>query len=173
MKWQELIIDGYGRVLQILERALTGLAPEDLNEQPHPDSNSIGWIAWHLARVQDRHFANLMGEEQLWIAAGWYARFNRPPDVDDTGARHTSEQVAAFKSPDVQTFLDYYRSVYDRTKRYIFGLSEADLDRQLDDPRYQPPLTVGGRLVNVISDNLQHAGQVAYLRGLLKGKGWM
>ena len=173
MKWQELMIDGYGRVLQILERALDGLTQEDLNEQPHTDCNNMGWLAWHLARVQDRHFANLMEEEQLWITDRWHTRFNRPLDPNDTGGRHTSEQVAAFQSPEVATLLEYYRTVYNRTKRYISSLSETDLDRQLNEPQYQPLPTVGVRIVSVLCDNLQHVGQVAYLRGLLKGKGWM
>jgi len=37
MVWQELISDGYGRVLHVLEKALDGLTPDELNEQPHPD----------------------------------------------------------------------------------------------------------------------------------------
>jgi uncharacterized damage-inducible protein DinB len=172
MEWQQLITDGYGRILQILERALDGLTQDDLNEQPHPDCNSMGWLAWHLTRVQDHHIANLLGEEQLWIRDGWHARFSRASDPSDIGFGHSSEDVAAFKSPDTRTLLEYYRAVLERSKRYIGTLTAADLDRELNEPRYQPLPTVGVRLVSIMSDNLQHAGQVAYLRGLLKGKGW-
>ncbi len=170
MEWQQLIADGYGRVLQILEKALGGLTQDNLNQQPHPECNSMGWIIWHLTRVQDDHVADLMGEEQLWVGEGWHARFNRALDAKDTGFGHSSEDVAAFKSPDVETLLEYYRAVLERTKRYLATLSTADLDRELNEPWYQPLPTVGVRLVSVLSDGLQHAGQVAYLRGLLKGK---
>jgi len=173
MQWQELIIDGYGRVLKVLEEALDGLTPDDLNEQPHPDCNSRGWLTWHLTRVQDDHIADLMGEEQFWAKDGWHARFNRAPDLKDIGFGHSSEEVAAFKSPAVDTLLDYHRAVLERSKRYINNLSMADLDRELNEPWYQPLPTVGVRLVSVMSDCLQHAGQVAYVRGLLKGKGWL
>ncbi len=169
MEWRDLIIDAYGRVLQILEEALDGLTPDDLNQQPHPDCNSIGWLAWHLTRVQDRHIASLMGEEQLWLKDKWYAMFSRAPDPPETGFGHRSEDVIAFNSPDVGTILGYHRTVLERTKHYLSTLSTADLDRE---PQIQPPPTVGMRLIRVLSDNLQHAGQVAYLRGLLKGKGW-
>ena len=172
MEWQELIVDGCGRVLQVLEEALDGLTLDDLNKQPHPDCNSMGWLAWHLTRVHDHHIAGLLGEEQLWVSNGWHARFNRAPDLDDVGFRHSSEDVAAFKSPNVETLLGYHRAVLERSKRYIATLSTTDLDRELDEPWFQPLPTVGVRLVGIISDNLQHAGQVAYLRGLLKGKGW-
>jgi uncharacterized damage-inducible protein DinB len=173
MEWQEFITDVYGRTLQALERALKGLTKEDLNQQPHPDCNSMGWLAWHLTRVQDSIIASLKGEEQLWIRDKWYAKFNRPSDPKDTGGGHSSEDVAAFKSPDVETLLGYHRSVLERSKGYISGLSITDLDKQLKDPHFKTPLTVGQLLIIIISDGLQHAGQVAYLRGLLKGKGWI
>ncbi len=173
MEWQGLITDSYGRVLEILEKALDGLTLDDLKEQPHPDCNSMGWLTWHLTRVQDDHIADLMGEEQLWIKDKWHARFNRPPDRKDIGFGHSSEDVVAFKSPDVESLLAYHRAVLDRSRRYISNLSATDLDRELDEPWYQPLPTVGVRLVSVMSDCLQHAGQVSYVRGLLKGKGWL
>lgn len=173
MEWHELITDGYGRILQVLEKALDGLTPEDLNQQSHRDCNSMGWLTWPLTRVQDDHISDLMGEEQLWKKDEWHARFNRAPDRKDIGFGHSSEDVAAFKSPGVETLLQYHRAVLERTKRYISNLSMADLDRELDEPWYQPLPTVGVRLVSVMSDCLQHVGQVSYVRGLLKGKGWV
>ena len=173
MEWRELIKGGYGRVLQILEKATGGLTPDDMNRQPHPECNSMGWLGWHAARIQDHEIAGLMGEEQLWVSEGWHDKFGHAPDPDDIGYSHSPEDVAAFKSPDVRTILDYNRAVLERTKRYIDTLSESDLDRELDEPWFQPLPTVGVRLVSVMSDNLQHAGQVAYLRGLLKGMGWL
>ena len=172
MEWNDLLTDGYGRVLEVLERALKGLTQDDLNWQPRPDSNSIGWLTWHLTRLQDDHIASLMGEEQLWTKDGWYMRFNRPPDPKDLGFGHTPEQVAAFKSPDIETLLSYHRAVLERSKRYFLTLSNSDLDRELDEPWYQPIPTVGVRLISVLGDGLQHTGQVAYVRGLRQGKGW-
>ena len=172
MDWRDSVIDAYGRVGQILERALDGLTPGDLNWQPHPDSNSIGWLTWHLTRAQDVRLSALIGEEQLYISDKWYARFNRAPDPQDRGFGHSSEEVAAFESPDVQILLDYYRAVLERTKSYIRYLPEAKLGEELNEAR-QPVPTVGTRIVDVLSDNLQHTGQVAYLRGLRRGKGWL
>jgi len=37
--------------------------------------------------------------------------------------------VAAFKSPDVETMLEYHSAVLERSKRYITGLSMAELNR--------------------------------------------
>jgi uncharacterized damage-inducible protein DinB len=172
MEWHELLVDGYGRVLESLENVLNGLAEEDLNWQPRQDCNSIGWLAWHLTRQQDAQISALMGEEQLWIKEGWYSKFNRSDDPKDIGFGHTPEQVAAFKSPDIQTLLDYHRAVLERSKRYLLTLTESDLDRELDEPWFKPLPTVGVRLISIMNDATLHAGQAAYVRGLRQGKGW-
>ena len=172
MEWQALIADGYDRVLETLERALNGLTPMDLNQQPEPDSNSIGWLAWHLARIQDSQIADLAGKEQTWISDEWYHIFNRPAHPQDNGFGHTSDEVNAFQSPEVTILLDYHRAVLEETKQYLSTLSAADLDRELNEPWFQPLPTVGVRLISIMTDCLLHAGQVAYARGLLKGKGW-
>jgi len=171
MEWQQMMTDGYTRVSQALRRALTGLTQEELDRRPSGDTNSIGWLAWHLTRVQDNHFADLIGEEQLWIRDSWHARFGRLADAGDIGWGHTPEQVAAFRSPDVDTLLAYHEAVAERSKAYFGTLTAEDLDRELDEPQYQPLPTVGVRIVSILSDNLQHAGQAAYLRGLFRGMG--
>jgi hypothetical protein len=172
VEWHDLLADGYGRVLESLDNVLHGLSEDDLNWQPSHDCNSIGWLAWHLTRQQDAQISALMGEEQLWNKDGWHSKFNRPDDPKDIGFGHTPEQVAAFKSPDVQTLLDYHRAVLERSKRYFLFLTKNELDRELDEPRFQPLPTVGVRLVSIMDDAVIHAGQAAYVRGLRQGKGW-
>ncbi|MFC2032859.1 DinB family protein [Chloroflexota bacterium] len=172
MKSYDLLTDGYTRISQILERTLKGLSVDDLKWLPHPDSNSVGWLTWHLTRVHDDHIASLMGEEQLWIKGGWHAKFNRPADSKDRGFGDTPEQVAAFECPDAETMLAYHRAVSERSKSFFLTLSETDLDRELNEPQYTPLPTVGVRLVSVLADNLQHAGQASFVRGQLQGRGW-
>jgi hypothetical protein len=150
---------------------LAGLVVADLDRQPHRDCNSIGWTAWHLTRVQDSQIADLMGVEQLWTKNGWYKKFRRPADPDDTGYGHTPEQVRAFESPGAKTQLEYLRPVVERTKRYVASLSPAALDRKLDEPWFKPLPTVGVRIVSVLADCHQHAGQASYIRGLLHAEG--
>jgi hypothetical protein len=113
-----------------------------------------------------------MKEEQLWTKDGWHAKFNRPPDPKDRGFGDSLEQIAAFRSPDVETILSYYQAVMERSKGYFLTLSKADLARELDETWYKPVPTVGVRLISVLADSLQHAGQAAYVRGLRQGKGW-
>jgi len=171
MEWRELIVDGYDRLSDLMKEVLAGLRVADLDWQPHRDCNSLGWTAWHLTRVQDSQIADLVGEEQLWLKDGWCKRFKRPADPDDTGYGHTSEQVRVFRSPSARTQLDYLRASVERTKQYLASLTPSDLDRELDEPWFQPLPTVGVRIVSILADCHQHAGEASYIRGLLKAKG--
>ena len=172
MKWQKLMIDSYAQVQAEAERILSGLTRDDVLKQPHRDSNSIGWLVWHLTRVQDSSIAMMTGEKQLWIKDGWHKKFNRKPDPEDIGTGHSAKEVAAFQVPDTETLVEYLRAVAGQTKKYINTLTAAGLDKKLEGTPFKPPPTVGVYLVMVLSDNLQHAGQAGYARGLLKGKGW-
>ena len=172
METKDIVIDALERIRGILHRTLAGLTPDEIQRQPTPDSNSIAWLTWHLTRVQDNGISGLFDQEQAWISQGWHAQFGMAPDPDNEGQGHTPEQVAAFRAPSIQTLLDYHDSVSTRSKNFVAGLTPAGFNRELNEPQYQPRPTVGVRLVSILSDNLQHAGQVAYLRGVWQGIGW-
>lgn len=172
MDWKDLLEDGFNRVPAYVEHILTGLSREDTSWLPRADSNSIGWLIWHLTRQQDAQVSALMGEDQIWIKDGWHQKFERPDDPHDIGFGDTPEDVAAFKPPGNNVMLDYLRAAVKRTITYIGRLSEKDLDRKLDEPQYQPLPTVGVRLISILDDCVIHAGQAAYVRGLRQGKGW-
>ena len=123
-----------------------------------------------MTRTQDRTIASLSKKNQVWIEAEWYKKFNRSADPADTGFGHTTEQVSSFKSPDVSILLGYYKAVFDQSKNFISKLALSDLAGKVEHPKFA---TVGAYLGAILSDNLQHVGQIAYLRGLIKGKGWM
>ena len=127
-----------------------------------------------MTRIQDRAAAELLGEEQLWIKDNYYAKFNRTPDPEDTGIGDTLEDVVAFRSPDALALLEYHRAVLEQSKRYITSkLSETELNREFDSPRYPTITNVRTKLMRLINDNMQHLGQVNYVRGMLKGWGWL
>ena len=172
MNWQELLTDAYNRIPSFIEHVLKDLPREKLDWRPHLDTNSIGWLAWHLARQQDAQVADLMGEEQLWTQAGWHGRFHRPEDPGDIGFGQTPKEVAAFQSPEPAVLLNYIKAVTARTVIFLNSLSEKDLDRELDEPQYNPLPTVGVRIISILDDCALHAGQAAYIRGLMEGHGW-
>jgi hypothetical protein len=170
VEWRELIVDGFDRLPDLVEEALAGVRGADFDWPPGPGANPLGWTVWHLTRVQDGQIADLMGEADLWTRDGWHEKFGRPPDHEDSGYGHTSTQVKAFRSPSAKIQLDYLRAVTKRTKHYLATLSPADLDRELEEPWYTPRPTVGVRLVSIVADCHQHAGEASYIRGLLKAR---
>ena len=172
MEGAELIADALGRVNRLLHRAMEGVPAGTLNKQPTADTNSMSWLAWHLCRVQDHHISDLMDKPQLWVSDGWHAKFGMAKDDKETGTGHTPAQVAALKVPSADLSLAYADAVYERSKQYLDTLSPADLDAEINEPQYTPLPTIGVRLVSVIADNTQHAGQVMYVRGLIEGLGW-
>lgn len=174
MEWQQFIINLFERMAQELEQTLNGLTVDDLNQQPSPGGNSIGWLAWHLTRSHDRNISELAGKEQLWTSQEWYAKFDREPDPSETGFGHSAEEAAAFRSPGSRVILDYHQAVVTRIKDYISSqLSEAELDRDAYSPTLNMTAPVSRRLLGVINDAYQHLGQAAYVRGLIKGWGWL
>jgi hypothetical protein len=162
----ELLADAFGRIREEVHAAADGLGADELAFRPDPEANSAGWLIWHLLRVADDHLADAAGTGQAWTDEGWAKRFGLPLDAADTGYGHGSEQVGAVTGVTAELLTGYCDAVVERSVAYVRGLSGAGLDRIVD-TRWDPPVTLGVRLVSVISDCLQHAGQAAYLRGLL------
>jgi uncharacterized damage-inducible protein DinB len=166
MDHHELIADGLSRGRSVLRRALEGLSAEALAYRPADHTNPIGWLAWHIARVEDMHVADLLEVGQLWTEGGWHQRFAMPADAGDFGTRQTLDEVNAVNAPSAELLLSYYDAVAERTDAYLATLSADDLSRVLDEPQFQPLPTVGVRINSLIHHAAHHAGQIDYLRGL-------
>ena len=166
-----LVLDALGRVRDMVREALKDLSHEELLSPPKPH---IAWLVWHIARVQDANFSGLLDRPQLWISDSWHARFNMAPEPRDYGSGHrqTREQVDAFTVTDKPLLLDYLDAVFAQTIGYLSTVTNADLNRVLNEPQYKPLPTLSIRLASVINCNTRHAGQIEYLRGLVKFKGW-
>ncbi len=166
MDVSELLLDLFGRVTEHVEEAVADLDAAELQRSPADGANPIGWLIWHLTRVQDHHVSELLGEDQLWMRGDWPERFGLAPDPHDSGYGHSPAEVAAVRPDGPDAVLGYYRAVDERTRRYLEGLTADDLDRVVDE-RWDPPVTLGVRLISIADDELQHSGQAAYVRGLL------
>ena len=172
MEAPEVVAQALGRLEIVMEKSLDGLTSDQLAIQPHPESNSIGWLCWHLTRIQDDHISNLAGTEQTWIKEEWYSKFKLPPDSTDYGTGDSIERVRSFRAPSAQILLDYYKAVNCNIQKYLNSLTPQQMDSPVNDTRWAPPPSVGVRLISVIGDSTQHVGQIAYLRGLISGFGW-
>lgn len=161
-----LYLELYDRIPPLARRAVDGLDLERLTEPPSSSANPIAWLVWHVARIQDDHIAEILDEDQLWVGGDWARRFGLPPDPGNTGFAHSADEVAAVRPESPEVLLDYLDAAMARTRALLKDLVPAELDRIVD-WGWDPPVTLGVRLVSVACDNLQHAGQAAYVRGLL------
>ncbi|MPZ15913.1 MAG: DUF664 domain-containing protein [Chloroflexi bacterium] len=166
----DVLLDAFTRVRDSLHRTLPGLTEDELAQEPHPP---IGWLAWRLTRIADSNVARLAVWEQLWLGDGWHARFGMEPDPADfgRGATHTREQVRAFRAT-ADLLLAYHDTTYARLRAYLESLGPGDLDRELDEPQYQPLPTGAVRLVSVLENAMHNAGQISYLKAYHRLGGW-
>ncbi|MET7449086.1 DUF664 domain-containing protein [Streptomyces sp. NPDC005508] len=162
-----ILADACERIHEAVHAAVEGLPPEDLNARTDDDANSIAWLVWHLTRVQDDHVADAAGTEQIWFSDDWASRFELPLEKGATGYGHSSAQVGSVTVGSGDLLLGYFDAVHEQTLGFVRGLDGRALDRVVDEA-WSPPVTLGVRLISVIADDLQHAGQAAFVRGVLE-----
>ena len=162
----DLLTDSFGRIDEVVGEVLDGLTVAELTSRLDDGANSIAWLIWHLTRVQDAHIAAVAGTEQAWTSSGWAERFGLPLEDSDTGYAHLPDQSRAVIA-DAELLGSYHDAVHQNTLRFVQQVTDADLERVVDE-RWDPPVTLGVRLISVIADDLQHVGQAAYIRGILE-----
>ena len=166
MDVSELLVEGYGRLPDLVRGAVQDLDLDQVAAAPAPGANTVGWLVWHLTRVQDHHISDLLDAEQRYLSESWFERFGRGPDPQDIGYGHTATDVASVRPQALGDLTAYYDSVHARTVEFLSGLGASDLDRVVDE-NWDPPVTMGARLTSILNDDLQHAGQAAYVRGIV------
>lgn len=164
----DLLLDAFGRAPEMVHGVLDGMTADELTFRVDSRANSIAWLVWHLSRIEDDHIAELAGVDQVWTSAGWARRWRLPFDDTDTGYGHTSKQVAAVTG-DRSLLLGYFDAVHAMTVGFVRGLSDPDLDRVVDES-WDPPVTLGVRLVSVAGHNFEQLAQADFIRGLLERK---
>lgn len=163
----DILLDGFGRIRETVHGAVLGLSAEQLNERLDGGANSIAWLIWHLTRVQDDHVSEVAGQPQVWTSRGWSERFGLDLDPASTGYGHSAAEMSAVRARSPGQLLGYYDAVHEQTLEFLAGVTDADLDRIVD-RNWDPPVTLGVRLVSVIDDDAQHGGQAAFVRGVLE-----
>ncbi|MFW0796249.1 DUF664 domain-containing protein [Gordonia sp. CPCC 205515] len=165
MRSTDVLTDGFSRVAENVHAVLDGITPEQLAHRPTPDANTIAWLIWHLTRVQDAQIADVAGTDEVWTASGFYDRFALPFDTSASGYGQTPTEVGQVVVTDPSLLADYYDATHRVTAGYLADLSDDDLDRVVD-KNWNPPVTLGVRIISILDDDAQHVGQAAYLRGL-------
>ena len=161
---QELLRDSFTRLIEHVDELTDGLTDEVASYRPTPQANSIGWLIWHSARVQDIQVCDIAKTADVWTRERWVDRFGLDLPRDDTGYGHSADAVVKVRAS-AELLAGYYHAVHDMTLEFVETMTDADLDRIVD-RRWDPPVTASARLVSIVDDCAQHLGQAAYLRGI-------
>jgi hypothetical protein len=161
---RDLLRDAFTRLIEHVESLTDDLSDTTAAFRPTPDANSIAWLIWHSARVQDAQVADIARVEQVWTSDGWVDRFGLDLPRGDTGYGHSADDVAKVQAS-ADLLAGYYRAVHAMTLDYVTTIDADELGRIVD-TRWDPPVTASVRLVSVVDDCAQHLGQAAYVLGV-------
>lgn len=167
MDLNEVLLDLFARVDEHVHEAVEGLDAEDLRTPPEPGTNPISWLIWHIARGEDYQIAELTELDQVWTSGDWAASFGVTPDPDNMGYGHSWAEVMAIRPDSAEALIAYYEAVAAQTRPFLEKLTPKDLDRVVD-RNWDPPVTLGVRLISIADDEIQHSGQAVYARGMLE-----
>lgn len=161
----DLLGDAFSRVRETVRSVLEDTPSDRLAQPPAEGANTVAWIVWHLSRILDDHLSRAFGREQVWTADGWYDRLGLPFPPEAHGYGHSVEDVLSVRvrAADLR---GYHDAVQEAVAAMLADLTDADLDRVVDE-LWDPPVTLAVRLVSVVNDTMQHAGQAAYASGVL------
>lgn len=170
----ELLKNLVPRPIEALDSFWADLDPSQLNSRPGGHPNSIAWLIWHTARETDAQIAPLVGDEQLWTADDFETRFNLTGvnlGTADIGLGQSADEARSVTVEETQEgkqlLRAYLEAVYDKFAQWVETLNDADLDRIIDE-QWDPPVTLGVRVISVIDDATQHIGQAAYIAGTVE-----
>ena len=85
---------------------------------PVPGTNPIGWLVWHLTRVQDGHVSELLGGDEVWANGPWPADSASTPTREHRLRAH-AEQVAQGAPTSADALTGYYDAVRARTTQFL------------------------------------------------------
>jgi hypothetical protein len=167
MTSNDLLTDAFSRIHSVVHQAVDGLTPDELAFRVNGNTNSIAWLIWHLSRVTDDHLSGAASREQVWTGNGWVEKFGLPFPPEATGYGFGGDDVAAVKVKSGEILIGYFDEVIEEADRYVKHLKEDDFAKVVD-ASWNPPVTLAVRLISVISDGLQHAGQAMFIRGIVE-----
>ena len=173
MSATETALSALERNWGMVDKALEDVDDAAMRSQPNDQSNSMGWLLWHMTRVVDRFIhTRFQDVPQMWIKDGWHEKFGLDADPNTTGMGWSAEQVADWQVPTKSLLVEYYEAVKTAARDYIKPLSPSDLEREIPFPALPEKAPIGTILGVLVFDNIVHGGQIAYLKGYHKGMGW-
>ncbi|NHA68873.1 mycothiol transferase [Phycicoccus flavus] len=161
----DLLLDALDRVRETVHGLLDDVPEDRLATPPADGANTVAWLVWHLTRVLDTHVADAFDRDVVWTSQGWAERFDLPFPASAHGYGMSYDDVLAVRTS-AENLRGYFDATHDLVADALRDLTDADLDRVVDE-EWDPPVTLGVRLVSALNDATQHVGQASYAAGIL------
>jgi hypothetical protein len=115
-----------------IHRVLTDPAIKQLDEpqwrgRPHPGVNTVAWLLWHMARVEDVGVNRFAADRPQVLEDGWVDRL--AVGRRDVGTGMSDAEVDDFSARvDLHALRGYWDAVTRRTPEVVASLRGSDLD---------------------------------------------
>ena len=185
-----MIIDQYLKNHGWILRFIEPLTEDQLRWQAAPQSLSIAFHLWHVARWADSLQATIPGMTQelsqrlppgmqIWEANKLAQQWGFPVGAmgfDETGMGMDESQAAVLAFPSKENLVAYVGDAFQAVETAVKSLSEDDF---LSQERCQPGVEeiwtegslVGGAIMEHLVHDLRHLGMMESLLGLQSGHG--
>ena len=117
---RELLRDAFNRLIEHVDEVADGLTDEQANYRPTASANTIAWLIWHSARVQDIQLAPIARVDQVWTHDGWVDRSGSTCRATTLVTATEPGEVAKVHAP-VELLAGYYHAVHKLTLELVPG----------------------------------------------------
>ena len=167
MDYKEIIRLALAEYSDDMARALEGLTPRERRFQPTLDSNHIDFLVWHVAKVEDGWINSYARETRtVWEEGGWAEKLGLP--AEGAGFGYGQDEVRGLPAFDYDLLNEYAEAVREVTLAFLDSSTPAEIG-QPRERGWREPYCVGSALSHLLVEESQHVGQIAYIRGILRG----
>ena len=153
--------------LDSLYKSIDGLTKNELYWQPSLESNNIIYLVWHMARVEDNWINQIIGgNKTVWSLNNWSKKLNIKEN--DYGKGYIKEDISNLPDMNISDILKFYKQQREQSLIVIEELADEDLNKNYK--RITGEFKKGYWILgHVLVEESQHLGQIAYIRGIIKG----
>lgn len=118
----------YDQIHRVLtDPAIKQLTDAQLRARPHPGVNTVAWLLWHSARVEDVGVNRFVVDGAQVLDDGWHGKLG--VDRRDVGTGMSDAEVDEFSARvDLDALRGYWAAVTRRTPEVASGLHGSDLE---------------------------------------------
>jgi len=119
------------------------LSEDEYAIMPTSKDETIAWVLWHIARIEDIAMGILVAEGEQLFNETWKKAMN--VSITDTGNALTDDEISDLsKHIHVEELFNYRNAVGKRTRQIVMALTPKDMKRKVSSKSLEKILQEGG-----------------------------